>query len=100
MFFMAVSGAAVLAFVSWVSLREAQRTSGSFIPDGRAPAVPAVSDLVRLAAVDDPRVARTSSPSRPRIAALRDATVAEADTEEALAAAAALWQVAVQTERD
>jgi hypothetical protein len=32
----------------------------------------------------------------PHISALRDATIAEADTDEALAAAAALWEVLFQ----
>lgn len=95
---MAVAGAAVLAFISWASLREAQRMSRTFIADHGD------TDCVRPA-VPDVQAEVTSEPSRsaaaapPRIRALEDATVADADIDEALAAATALWQVAVHTER-
>lgn len=98
---MAVAGAAVLAFVSWALLREAQRMAQTFIVDraGTDRARPAVSG------VPDAEMDATSEPLRsvaaapPRIRALGDATLADADIDEALAAAAALWQVAVHTER-
>lgn len=101
MLVMAVAGAAVLAFVSWASLREAQRMSKTFIADR------AVPDRVRstVSGVQDTNAGATSERSRsvaaapPRIRALGDATLADADIDEALAAAAALWQVAVDTER-
>ena len=96
MLYMAVAGTAVLAFVSWVSLREARRMSGTFIPDARAPAAAAPTPVgveVR------PRPA-VSPPSRSRVTALGDATVAGADDDEALAAAAALWQVLAYADRD
>lgn len=103
MFVLTVVGAAVLALVSWVCLREAQRMSTSFIPDrGTAARVDrspphAISGRPDWAGPVPP--ASQAALSLPRIRALGDATVPDADIDEALAAAAALWQVAVHTER-
>lgn len=82
MVFLAVVGAAVLALFSWAALREAQHISVRSIP--RAPAPP-----------PRPPAERAPQPAMATIGALHDATVADADTDEALAAAAALWQVLV-----
>lgn len=87
MVFLAVVGAAVLALFSWAALREAQQMSVRSIP--RAP-LPPPRPVVE--AVPQPRLAR--------IGALRDAAPADADTDEALAAAAALWQVLVDAPTD
>lgn len=85
--FLAVVGAAVLALFSWAALREAQQMSVRSIP--RAPEAP-----------PRPPVERTPQPALATIGALRDATPADADTDEALAAAAALWQVLVDQPTD
>lgn len=71
--------------------------SGSYVPtgastvaaDGPRPPPPAVRSTWAVA----------TSPMPGRVRALGDATVPDADIDEALAAAAALWQVAVQNER-
>jgi hypothetical protein len=72
MLLMALSGAAVLILVCWAALRESEYTP-------EPPAAPA-ADGVLATAPDE----------------LDDATVADADTREALAAAAALWTVLTQ----
>ncbi|CAN5882555.1 hypothetical protein BH23ACT10_BH23ACT10_34090 [soil metagenome] len=97
MFVLTVVGAAVLAFVSWACLREAQRMSTSFIPDRRTAV--RVDRSPPQVIPGYPELAGPAPASPPRIRALGDATVPDADTDEALAAAAALWQVVVHTER-
>lgn len=87
MVFLAVVGAAVLALFSWAALREAQQMSVRSIPRGSTPR-------------PRPPVERTPQPAMATISALRDATPADADTDEALAAAAALWQVLVDEPTD
>lgn len=99
MIVIAVAGAAVLALVSWACLREAHRMSRSFIPDGGAPAVAAGGPRRGVALGQPETVVAAPAPALSRIHALGDATVPGADNDEALAAAAALWQVVVQTER-
>jgi hypothetical protein len=87
MVILAVVGAAVLALFSWAALREAQQMSVRSIPRTAAPP-------------PRPAVERVPQPQVARIGALRDATVADADNDEALAAAAALWQVLVDEPTD
>ena len=87
MVFLAVVGAAVLALFSWAALREAQQMSVRSLP--RTPVPP-----------PRPPVERAPEPARATIGALHDATLADADTDEALAAAAALWQVLVDQPAD
>ena len=89
MLLMALAGAAVLALVCWAALRE----SGTTTADPQDAAGP------RAGGPDDDR----RPPARPLDGVLDaapneldDATVADADTEEALAAAAALWTVLTQ----
>ncbi|HEX6256728.1 MAG TPA: hypothetical protein VFZ70_13065 [Euzebyales bacterium] len=96
MIVMAAVGAAVLAMVSWVALREAQRLPGtSASRHDRAHAARPTSPRPRA-----PRVpsagARSAEPWRVHV--VGDATLPGADTHEALAAAAALWHVLVDAE--
>jgi hypothetical protein len=97
MLVMAFVGAAVLAFVSWACLREAQRMSRSFIPDGGGVAV--AERPQPDAAPREPAHAEPASSASACVRALEDATVPEADNDAALAAAAALWHVVLQSER-
>jgi hypothetical protein len=91
MLIMAVSGAAVLALVWWAALRE------------RAPAqvIPQTTPERRVEEPSDGDV--DEPPSRPLAGAvtmnsdgLHNTTFADADTDQALAAAAALWNVMSQ----
>lgn len=84
----AVFGAALLALVCWVALREAPPASDRFIPDTDPGSPPGDAEPRD----HPPAHPLTADPTR-AAAALRDATVADADTREALAAAAALWNV-------
>jgi hypothetical protein len=94
MLVLAFVGAVVLAMVSWAALREAQRLPRSFPVERRANAV-AVGDTPPAPA--PPVDVRPLRPL-PRAEVVGDPTVAYADTDEALAAAAALWHVLVDHE--
>lgn len=91
MLLMAVSGAAVLALVCWAALREAERPPGPSTArgdtTGHGGAPPANRDGARADGQ------RQGAGSALQIGGLVDATVADADNDEALAAAAALWSV-------
>jgi hypothetical protein len=102
MVLMAVLGAAVLAMVSWVALREAQRQPGSFPTRRRTkaavvPVPPSAPSSVPSPAPTSNGVAPTSTTG---VEVVGDAAIADADTAEALAAAAALWHLLVDAERD
>jgi hypothetical protein len=91
---LALVGALVLAMVSWAALREAQRMPRSF---------PAVRQANAASAGDATQRAASQVNGRPVLALPRaqvveDPTIAGADTDEALAAAAALWHVLVDDE--
>lgn len=94
MLVLAAVGAAVLAMVSWAALREAQRLPRSF-PRGARVNARAQRDArpTSAAGINGHAVL---APSRAQV--VGDATVADADTDEALAAAAALWHVLVDDE--
>lgn len=99
---LAVLGALVLALVSWAALREAQRLPGSFPATGRrnAPSPGPGSGVgAGDGATTSPAVNGQAVPLGARTHVVGDATVADADTAEALAAAAALWHVLVDAER-
>lgn len=95
MLLIAVCGVAVLAVVCWAALRESVPAAETFIPqtasgdhddrprDGGGPS----EDTGRQADAQEP----AGGGAEPR--SLGDATVDDADTDEALAAAAALWGV-------
>lgn len=93
---MALSGAAVLALVCWVALRESASTAEPFIPQ-RASGSQIDDAPDRQRYVPPPRP--SAGEFAPQPGELRDATVADADTDEALAAAAALWSVLTQDRR-
>jgi len=95
---LAIVGAAVLAMVSWVALREAQRLPRS-LPAGGRPHAHAHHDA-RPASAPDPAVNGHPVLAASRRQVVGDATVADADTDEALAAAAALWHVLVDAEQN
>jgi hypothetical protein len=105
MFVLAVVGALVLAMVSWAALREAQRLPRSFPAERRAKAGAARAATVGDVATSEARPASVAPVNgRPVLASPRaqvdgDPTIAAADTDEALAAAAALWHVLVDDER-
>jgi len=91
MLVVALSGAAVLALICWVALREGEPGGDAVIPQpgsesqdgaGSGEAMPVPGTATGVAAVQPGE--------------LDDATVADADTDEALAAAAALWSVLTQ----
>jgi len=94
---LAVVGAVVLAMVSWVALREAQRLPRSF-PAGGRPNAPGRHDA-RVASAPEPAINGHPVLAASRRQVVGDATVADADTDEALAAAAALWHVLVDDEQ-
>ena len=99
MLVLAVVGAFVLAMVSWAALREAQRLPRSFPPERR----PNAAATNAVAVGDAPPASVPPINGRPVLAfpraqIERDPTIAAADTEEALAAAAALWHVLVDDE--
>ena len=71
--------------------------SRSFIPD-RGPIAAADRPQPDVASGREPWPGPASETSAP-VRALDDATVPDADNDEALAAAVALWHVVVQTER-
>lgn len=71
--------------------------SRSFIPD-RGPIAAADRPQPDLVSGQEPIPEPASTTPAP-VRALDDATVPEADNDEALAAAVALWHVVVQTER-
>jgi hypothetical protein len=91
MLLIALSGAAVLALVCWAALRESETTPDAVIPQAES-------------GTHDGMLEAPQAPPSPSVTAglatapdeLDDATVADADTEEALAAAAALWTVLTQ----
>jgi hypothetical protein len=87
MLLMGLFGATVLALVCWVALRESEPTVDAVIPQPG-------SESQEGAAASTPRPAAGVLTAQP--GELDDATVADADTEEALAAAAALWSVLTQ----
>jgi len=95
MLVLAVVGAAVLAMVSWAALREAQRLPSSFPAERRANAV-AAGDATPPPAT---QVNGRPAPAVTRAQVEGDPTIAAADTDEALAAAAALWHVLIDDER-
>jgi hypothetical protein len=97
MIVMAAVGAAVLAMVSWVALREAQRLPGAAaLRPERPHAVRSTSSRPRAPRIGSSAGARSGQPWRVNV--VGDATVPGTDTREALAAAAALWQVLVEAE--
>lgn len=91
MVLMAAAGAAVLAMVAWVALREAQRMPGA----SRGPRGP-----LRPPSPPPPEAAPDPSASADpwRVHVDADAAVPDADRHEALAAAAALWHVLVEAQ--
>lgn len=91
MLLMAVSGAAVLALVCWVALRESQRPPGPYTGRDGTTDHTATPPLQHAATRGDGR--RPAAGSVLQGSGLADATVADADNDEALAAAAALWSV-------
>jgi hypothetical protein len=96
MLVMALSGAAVLALVCWAALRETASAAEPFIPQ-RASRSQMGGPPDRRRHVAPPRP--PASGFAPQPGELDDATVADADTDEALAAAAALWNVLTQDRR-
>jgi hypothetical protein len=96
MLVMALSGAAVLALVCWAALRETASAAEPFIPQ-RASRSQMGGPPDRRRHVAPPRP--PASGFAPQPGELYDATVADADTDEALAAAAALWNVLTQDRR-
>lgn len=94
MLVLAVVGALVLAMVSWAALREAQRMPGSLSAVRRA------NGVTTRAAGPPPATPVNGQPvlAPPRAQVVGDPTIAGADTDEALAAAAALWHVLVDEE--
>lgn len=101
MILMAVAGAAVLAMVAWAALREAQQSGGPRHVEHRPVDVDQgfsarESGYTARSSVADPR---GGHPRASRVPIVGDATLPGADTDEALAAAAALWQVLVDAER-
>jgi hypothetical protein len=102
-----VCGAAVLAVICWAALREAAPVAEPFIPqsgseghDGRSPDDDGPAGEGERQRADGQGVPPESvAGGRTRPGALGDATVADADTDEALAAAVALWGVLGQRPR-
>lgn len=100
MLVLAAVGAVVLALVSWAALREAQRLPRSFPIGAQANAVASVRARHPGAQPASANPARGGpAPASSRVQVVGDATVADADTDEALAAAAALWHVLVDRDR-
>jgi hypothetical protein len=93
MLLMALSGAAVLALVCWAALRESETTTADAVISQAGPG--AHHDGMRHASQVPASPSVTAAPATAP-AELDDATVADADTDEALAAAAALWTVLIQ----
>lgn len=94
MLVLALVGAVVLAMVSWAALREAQRMPGS-LPAVRQANPPSTRNATQAPA---PQVNGRPVLELPRAQVVGDPTIAGADTDEALAAAAALWHVLVDDE--
>ena len=95
MLFLAVSGAAVVTVVWLAAMRDAAQRTRPFIPQAE-PRSQTGAMVMRPLTAGAKSPAETCVGGAPHVGALRDATVADADTEEALAAAAGLWEVLTQ----
>ena len=109
MLIMAVSGAAVLALICWAALRE--RAPRHFIPQTASECQIDQGEGERQRAggrgSDDPADDdMDTTPSRPLAGTIADEpdalhnTYADADTDQAIAAAAALWNVMTQERQE
>ncbi|HSK96315.1 MAG TPA: hypothetical protein VK891_06845 [Euzebyales bacterium] len=97
MLLMALFGAAVLALVCWVALREGGPVADAVIPQPDSEGQDGGPPGATTAAPPTSAGGSATGSARPgQPGELDDATVADADTQEALAAAAALWSVLTQ----